>query len=90
MLKYIGDFEKLNDYGIVPIYNTYTGAVNGYAKKWGHNNYLKILNLDKTFIAQFDSSYDRRSIYSKEYVEEILYDLIKDGLVIKETKLTKK
>lgn len=82
MLKYIGNFEQLKDYGLVPEYDRYSGKIISYAKKWGDNNYKTVVNLNKEIKPDYiRNTYDTTIAYSREYLEEVLFNLIRDGLV---------
>ena len=86
MLKYIGDFDKLKDYGF---------DERPYAWVWGYGTDFAVFNIQKETRIVFYCHPDLPSInpLSPAYpkygnsitpIEDVIYDLIKDGLIIKE------
>ena len=79
MLKYVGEFDKLKDYGFIKL---------AVSNKW----YKVITNIDDEYwqceividngIIKLDN--EQHEEYRDLYNLDTLYDLIKDGLVIKE------
>ena len=100
MLKYVGDFDKLKDYGFKDYYdnefleyekNTYIDCWFGDTKFYikdigrarrGQYYYLIITELRTIHLISTKPDGDGRDVL----LSNVIYDLIKDGLVIKEEK----
>jgi hypothetical protein len=90
MLKYTGDFKKLKDYGFI-ITNKGKRTYLDFEGVYEHNKndicnpYLIIIH-DRSVFIRVNQQYNKtREYYEYEdLVPYVLYDLIKDGLVIKE------
>ena len=78
MLKYIGDFDKLKDYGF-ELYDEY--ALRKTDFKYINNQNKE--DYDDIYISN-DGDISWNYVYNETLEEAYIQDLIKDGLVIKE------
>jgi len=84
MLKYIGDFNKLKDYGLNKSSNKEEGVWWEYCDNRGTNLIITERIGDyNTPLRKLIICCGHRD-FENDYASTILYDLIKDGLVIKE------
>ena len=65
------DLKELEKYGLKPKYDEDTGEIKGFIKNC-HNNFVIS-----------DEFYFYNDYFSRYFDEDLLYDLIKDGLVEK-------
>ena len=93
MLKYIGDFDKLKYYGFTSF--KVSNKQTNYYKCFSRGIKVIIINtITRIILIDKWNDYDNRihktakcKYKSSEMFENTLYDLIKDGLVIKESEI---